>query len=110
MIILVKNHPYRYDMENISTIFFPYEKIRIFENSCDETDPVTVITEIRDYVLSVDATVYDKHKKKVFLLIVKRICKMHFPYFYIMFFPKFLKSGIHGVCCMASDPQEECMH
>lgn len=64
MIILVKNHPYRYDMENISTIFFPYEKIRIFENSCDETDPVTVITEIRDYVLSVDATVYDKHKKE----------------------------------------------
>lgn len=64
MIILVKNHPYRYDMENISTIFFPYEKIRIFENSCDDTDPVTVITEIRDYVLSVDATVYDKHKKE----------------------------------------------
>lgn len=64
MIILVKNHPYRYDMENISTIFFPYEKIRIFENSCDETDPVMVITEIQDYVLSVDASVYDKRKKE----------------------------------------------
>ena len=62
MIILVKNHPYRYDMENISTIFFPYEKIRIFENACDETDPVTVITEIKDNVLTVDASVYDKHK------------------------------------------------
>lgn len=62
MIILVKNHPYRYDMENISTIFFPYEKIRIFENACDETDPVTVITEIKDSVLTVDASVYDKHK------------------------------------------------
>ncbi len=64
MIILVKNHPYRYDMENISTIFFPYEKIRIFENACNETDPVTVITEIKDNILTVDAFVYDKHKKE----------------------------------------------
>ena len=64
MIILVKNHPYRYDMENISTIFFPYEKIRIFENACNETDPVTVITEIKDNILTVDAFVYDKHKRK----------------------------------------------
>lgn len=64
MIILVKNHPYRYDMENISTIFFPYEKIRIFEDTCDETDPVTVITEINDNALTVDASVYDKHKSQ----------------------------------------------
>ncbi len=64
MIILVKNHPYRYDMENISTIFFPYEKIRIFENACNETDPVTVITEIKDNILTVDTFVYDKHKKE----------------------------------------------
>ncbi len=40
MIIIVSNHPYRYDMENISTIFFPYEKIKIFENSCVESDAV----------------------------------------------------------------------
>lgn len=62
MIIIVKNHPYRYDMENISTIFFPYEKIRIYEDDCTETDSVAVITEIRDNVLTVDATVYEKHK------------------------------------------------
>lgn len=64
MIIIVKNHPYRYDMENISTIFFPYEKIRIFENSCDEKDAITVITEINGNALTVDAVVYDKRKKE----------------------------------------------
>ena len=42
MIIIVKNHPYRYDMENISTIFFPYEKIKIYENFCPDDDSVTV--------------------------------------------------------------------
>ncbi len=64
MIIIVSNHPYRYDMENISTIFFPYEKIKIFENSCVESDAVTVSTEINGNILTVDAVVYDKHKKK----------------------------------------------
>lgn len=64
MIIIVSNHPYRYDMENISTIFFPYEKIKIFENSCAESDAVTVSTEINGNILTVDAVVYDKHKKK----------------------------------------------
>lgn len=62
MIIIVKNHPYRYDMENISTIFFPYEKIKIFENDCEETDDVTVITEVNGNILTVAANVYDKHK------------------------------------------------
>ncbi|MEZ3421092.1 MAG: coproporphyrinogen dehydrogenase HemZ, partial [Eubacterium sp.] len=64
MIIIVSNHPYRYDMENISTIFFPYEKIKIFENSCAESDAVMVSTEINGNILTVDAVVYDKHKKK----------------------------------------------
>lgn len=62
MIIIVNNHPYRYDMENICTIFFPYEKIRIFENGCNETDPVTVISEIDGRVLKISASVYEKHK------------------------------------------------
>ena len=62
MIIIVKNHPYRYDMENISTIFFPYEKIKIYENFCPDDDSVTVITEISGDILTVDASVYDKHK------------------------------------------------
>ena len=62
MIIIVKNHPYRYDMENISTIFFPYEKIKIYENFCPDDDSVTVITEIRGDIFTVDASVYDKHK------------------------------------------------
>ncbi len=62
MIIVVKNHPYRYDMENISEIFFPYEKIRVYEAFCDAEDPVTVVTGIEGDKLYVDAEIYNKHK------------------------------------------------
>lgn len=63
MIIVIKNHPYRHDMENMGTIFFPYEKINICE-STDGKDPITVVTQISGNELSVDARVYDKHAKK----------------------------------------------
>lgn len=29
MIVVVKNHPYSYDVENLAEIFFPYEKIKV---------------------------------------------------------------------------------
>lgn len=64
MIIVIKNHPYRYDMVNLGTIFFPYEKIKIYENDTDEEDNVFVVTEFLDNKIFVDATVYDKHKKE----------------------------------------------
>ena len=63
MIIVVKNHPYEYDVENISEIFFPYEKIKVYEGACGENDPVTVITEINGDELIIDAFVYDRHKR-----------------------------------------------
>ena len=63
MIIIIKNHPYEYDVENISEIFFPYEKIKVVEGDRDDTDPVTVITEIDGDELVIDATVYDRHKR-----------------------------------------------
>lgn len=65
MIIVIKNHPYRHDMENMGTIFFPYEKINIC-GSTDSEDPITVVTQIDGNHLSVDARVYDKHKKMCF--------------------------------------------
>lgn len=64
MIIVVKNHPYRYDMVNLGTIFFPYEKIKIYENDTDKEDNVFVVTEFSDNKIFVDAKVYDKHKKE----------------------------------------------
>ncbi|MCH5317084.1 MAG: coproporphyrinogen dehydrogenase HemZ [Eubacterium sp.] len=63
MIIIIKNHPYEYDVENISEIFFPYEKIKVVEGDCDDTDPVTVITEIDGNELIIEASVYDRHKR-----------------------------------------------
>ena len=63
MILYVLNHPYEYDVENISEIFFPYEKIKVVYGDCDEQDPVTVITEMNGDELIVDAAVYDRHKR-----------------------------------------------
>lgn len=63
MILYVLNHPYEYDVENISEIFFPYEKIKVVYGDCGEQDPVTVITEMSGDELIVDATVYDRRKR-----------------------------------------------
>ncbi len=62
MVVIVKNHTYRYDMENISEIFFPYEKIKVTESENGIDDPVCVITEIRENTLIVDARVYEKRR------------------------------------------------
>ncbi len=65
MIIIIKNHSYRFDIENICEIFFPYEKINVYENQTDVKDPITVITCINGNKLVVDALVYDKSKRAV---------------------------------------------
>lgn len=60
MILKVINHPFVYDMKNICTVFFPYEKIT--ENG--ESD-IIIVTEISDNQMIVDAKVYEKTLKKV---------------------------------------------
>lgn len=59
MILKVINHPFAYDMKNLCTAFFPYEKIK---NDGDED--IIVITEKADDILIVDARVFDKTLKK----------------------------------------------
>lgn len=60
MILKVINHPFEYDMKNLCTIFFPYEKIR---NDGDED--IVVTTEQTEDTMLVCAKVFDKSLKKV---------------------------------------------
>lgn len=60
MILKVINHQLQFDMKNICTLFFPYEKIKT-----EGSEDIVVITEKSEDVLAVDATVYDKHLKKI---------------------------------------------
>lgn len=60
MILKVINHPFAFDMKNLCTIFFPYEKIK-----SEGREDIVVITEKRDNEFLVDATVYDRHLSKV---------------------------------------------
>jgi len=64
MVIEIKNHSYSYDIENIAEIFFPYEKIRMVNDSVLPEDPITVKTEICGKTAVVDAAVYDKRLKE----------------------------------------------
>lgn len=59
MILKVINHQLQFDMKNICTLFFPYEKIK-----AQGSEDIVVITEKCEDVLVVDAKVYDKHLKK----------------------------------------------
>lgn len=59
MILKNINHPYEFDMKNICTVFFPYEKIK---SQGDES--IVVVTEKNGADLSVSARVYDKELKK----------------------------------------------
>ncbi len=59
MILKVINHQLQFDMKNICTLFFPYEKIK-----AQGSEDIVVITEKSEDVLVVDAKVYDKHLKK----------------------------------------------
>lgn len=60
MILKVINHQLQFDMKNICTLFFPYEKIKT-----EGSEDIVVITEKSEAVLAVDAKVYDKHLKKI---------------------------------------------
>lgn len=55
MILKVINHPFEYDMKNICTAFFPYEKIKR-----DGEEDIVIITEKTEDTFIVDAKVYDK--------------------------------------------------
>ena len=59
MILKVINHPFAYDMKNLCTAFFPYEKIRN-----DGDGDIVILTERAEDTLIVDAKVYDKSLKK----------------------------------------------
>ncbi len=59
MILKVINHPFEFDMKNICTCFFPYEKIK-----SDGEEDIVVITEKRDNKFIVDAKVYDRQLSK----------------------------------------------
>lgn len=59
MILKVINHHFEYDMKNLCTAFFPYEKIKN-----DGNEDIIIITEKTDDSLIVDAKVYDKRLVK----------------------------------------------
>jgi len=63
MILKVINHTFEYDMKNLCTIFFPYEKIRH-----DGEEDIVVVTEKSGNILTADVKVYDKSLKKVHTL------------------------------------------
>lgn len=59
MILKVINHPFAYDMKNLCTIFFPYEKIK-----ADGEEDIVIITKMDNNELTVDARIYDKKAVK----------------------------------------------
>ncbi len=63
MVLKVINHQLQFDMKNICTVFFPYEKIK-----AEGDEDIVVITEKSGEMLIVDAKIYDKSLKKVYKL------------------------------------------
>ena len=62
MILVNENHAFSYDTENLAEIFFPYEKIKMFEHMPpNETDDIVVYSGIQDDKLTVFASVYGKN-------------------------------------------------
>lgn len=63
MILTVKNHPYRYEMETLCRVFFPFEKIRS-EALPEAAEPIVVnsVTQTQGdtIVLCVDVQVFDR--------------------------------------------------
>ncbi len=55
MVLNVINHPYEFDMKNLCTIFFPYEKIKM-----QGSEEIVITTKKDGSCLTVDAVVYDK--------------------------------------------------
>lgn len=64
MVLNVINHPYEFDMKNLCTIFFPYEKIKM-----QGSEEIVITTKKDGSCLTVDAVVYDKRLCKNFKLV-----------------------------------------
>ena len=61
MIVVVKNHPYSYDVENLAEIFFPYEKIKVLSQlPFDTEDNILAVTEMSADEIRVEARVFEK--------------------------------------------------
>lgn len=61
MIVVVKNHPYSYDVENLAEIFFPYEKIKVLSQlPFDTEDNILAVTEMSADEIHVEARVFEK--------------------------------------------------
>lgn len=65
MVLNVINHPYEFDMKNLCTIFFPYEKIKM-----QGSEEIVITTKKDGSCLTVDAVVYDKRLCKNFKLVL----------------------------------------
>lgn len=50
MKIVIKNHPFHYEIENISRLFFPYEKLEIIKDNCHIAEEPYILTEIDDKI------------------------------------------------------------
>lgn len=65
MIVVVNNHPFSYDVENLAEIFFPYEKIKVLSQlPQDCNDNIVAVTEICGDEIIVDARVFEKNAVK----------------------------------------------
>lgn len=65
MIVVVNNHPFSYDVENLAEIFFPYEKIKVLSQlPQDCNDNIVAVTEICGDEIIVDARVFEKKAVK----------------------------------------------
>ena len=53
MKIYIKNHPFHYEIENITRLFFPYEKLQVVKfigNEITEYESPYILTEINDEI------------------------------------------------------------
>ncbi len=64
MVLKVINHPYEFDIKNLCTVFFPYEKIK-----SDGNEDIVICTEKQNGRLTVKATVFDKSLEKTHTLV-----------------------------------------
>ncbi len=61
MTVIVKNHPFSYDVENLAEIFFPYEKIKLVSQLPHDTeDSIVAVTEMSTDEIRVEACVFEK--------------------------------------------------
>lgn len=65
MILINENHGFSYDTENLAEIFFPYEKIKMYDSiPQSETDDIVVYSGIKGNALTVFANVLGKRNSE----------------------------------------------